>query len=68
MSKELVEELIDITDWYASPFGTFIWMYSAEKPPHVLLKIFMAKIIMKEVQYHISAGLLARLHRKKKAP
>jgi hypothetical protein len=38
MSKEAMEALIDIADWYASPSDTFIRMYSAEKPPHVLPK------------------------------
>ena len=38
MSNEAMEALIGIVDWYASPSGTFIWMYNAKKPPHVLPK------------------------------
>ena len=68
MSKAKMEALIDIANWYASPLGTFIWMYSAMKPPHVLPKFSMDKLIMQEVSYHISTGLATRLHRKKKAP
>ena len=49
MSKETMEALIDIVDWYASPLGTFIWMYSVEKPPHVLPKFSLDKLIMREV-------------------
>lgn len=46
----------------------FIWVYNAEKPPHVLLKFSLDKLVMQEVSYHILAGLSARLHQKKKAP
>jgi len=60
--------LVDIVDWYASPLGTFIWMYSEEKPPHVLPKFSMDKLVMQELLYRISTGFSARLHRKKKAP
>ena len=42
-------------------------MYSAKKPPHVLSKFAMDKLVMQEVSYHILAGLLGRLH-KKEAP
>ena len=63
-----MEALIDIEDWYASPLGTFIRMYIAEKLPHVLLKFSMDKLVMQEVSYHISIGFSARLHMKKKAP
>jgi len=55
-----------IVDWYDSPFGTFIWMYNAKKPPHVLSKFAMDKLITQEVSYHISVGLSARMHRNKK--
>lgn len=68
MSKETMEALIDISDWYASLFGTFIWMYNVEKPPYVLLKFSTDKLIVLEVSYHTSTGLLARIHQKKKAP
>jgi len=68
MSKAVMEALIDIEDQYASPLGTFIWMYNVEKPPHILPKFFMDKLVMQKVLYHISVGLLARLHRKKNAP
>lgn len=68
MSMETMEALIDIADWYASPFGTFICMYSMEKPHHVLPKFAMDKLVMQEKSYHTSARLSARLHRKRKAP
>lgn len=63
-----MESLVNIAEWYASPSDTFIQMYIAEKPRHVLLNFSMDKLIMKEVSYHILVGLLTRLHRKKKAP
>jgi len=43
-------------------------MYSAKKPPHVLSKFSLDKLIMQELSYHISIGLPSRLHRKKKEP
>lgn len=68
MSKEKIEALINIADWYASLFGIFIQIYNMEKPPHVLPKFATYKLIMQEVSYHISVRLSSRLHWKKKAP
>lgn len=68
MSKAAMEALIYIFDWYASLFGTFMRIYIMEKPPHVLLKFSLDKLVMQEVSYHIFAWSLARLHGKKKAP
>ena len=68
MLKAIMEALIDIDDWCASLFDTFIWMYNAEKPLHVLPNFSLDNLVTQEVSYHISAGLTARLHRKKKEP
>lgn len=68
MLKVAMETLIDIANWYALLSDTFIWMYNAEKPLHVLLKFALDILVMQEVPYHISVGLTSRLHRKKKAP
>ena len=57
MLKVAMEALIDIADWYASPSSTFIRMYKAEKPLHVLSKFSLDKLVMQELSYHISAGL-----------
>lgn len=67
MSKETKEALTDIDDWYASLFGTYIWMYNVKKSSHVVPNFSLDKLIMQEVSYHISVGLTNRLHRKKKA-
>lgn len=67
MSKAAMEALIFIEDWYASPSDTFIRMYNAEKPLHLLPKFDMDKLVMQEVSYHISPWLLAKLHWFKKA-
>jgi len=48
--------------------GTFIWIYSAENPSHVLPNFATDKLVMQEVSYHISTGLSTRLHKKNKAP
>ena len=63
-----MEALVDIANWYASPSGTFIRMFSTKNPLHVLPKFSLDILIMQEVAYHISVGLTTRLHRKKKAP
>jgi len=57
MPKAVMEALTDISNWYASSSSTFIQMYSAEKPPHVLPKISLDILIIQEVAYHISSGL-----------
>ncbi len=46
MSKAPMDALIDIANWYASPSDTFIQMYNAKKPPHVLLKFALDKLVM----------------------
>lgn len=61
MSKEAMEVLLGIVDYYASQFSTFIQMFSAKKPPHVFPKISLDILVMQEVVYHISVGLTARL-------
>jgi len=63
-----MEALVNIVDWYASPFGTLIQMYNVEKASHVLPKFSMDKLVMQEVAYHISTGLSVRLHIEKNAP
>jgi len=62
MSKVTMEALIYIYDQYASPSGTFIWIYRVEKPPHVLPKLSLDILVMQEVAYHIPTRLIARLH------
>lgn len=62
MSKEATEALIGIADWYVSLSGTFIRMFSMEKPQYVLPKFSLDILFMQEVAYHISTGLTARLH------
>jgi len=65
MSQVVIEELVDIADCYASPLATFIRMYGVENDLHVLSNFSMDKFVMQEVLYHISRGLLVRVHRKK---
>lgn len=67
MSQAIMEVMLDITNWYASPDGTFISMYIMDKASHAFLRFSIDKLIMEEVAYHISIGLLARLDRNKKA-
>lgn len=68
MSQEVMEEILNIVYWYASPSGTFIKVFCGEKPPRVLPRYATEKLVMQEVAYHLSVGLSAGLHRKKKAP
>ena len=46
MSEVAIEALVNIEYWYASPLGTFIWVYNVEKAPHVLPKFSMDKLVM----------------------
>lgn len=62
MSKETIEALIDIIDLYASPFDSFIRIYSTKNPMHVLSKFSLDILVMQEVAYHISIGLTTRMH------
>jgi len=68
MSQEMMQALLNIAYWYASPGGTFIRIFGAKKPPHELLRFSTDRLVTQEVAYHISTGLSARLHRRKKAP
>jgi len=68
MLKVEMTTLIDMANWYGSLFGNFIHMYNEKKPPHVLPKFSMNKLVMQEMSYHILVALSARLHQKKKAP
>lgn len=68
MSQVARDVFWNIGNWYASPNGTFIGMYNAEKDLHLLPKFAKNRVVMQEVAYHILIRLLARLHRKKKEP
>lgn len=68
MFREVMQALLNIANWYASPDGTFIVMFGGEKTLHVLPSFFMDMLVMQEVSYHISIGLSVGLHGRKKAP
>ncbi len=68
MSPKVMQELLNIAYWYASPGGTFIRIFGSEKPPHELPRFSTQKMVMQEVTYHISTGLSIGLHRRKKTP
>lgn len=68
MSQEAMQALLNIADWYASLGGTFIRMFGMEKPLHELPRFATDKLVIQEVAYHISTGLLATLHMRKKTP
>lgn len=63
-----MEALIDIVDWYASLFGTFIQIFSMENPTHILPKSALDILVMQELSYNISVGLATGLQQKKKSP
>lgn len=67
MSQEVMETLLNIADSYASPSVTFMRMFGVEKPLHELPSLATDQLVMKEVSYHISKGLLSLLHTSKKA-
>jgi len=63
-----MEVITKITDWYASPGGTFLRVFDREKPMHVLPRYATDKLSMQEVSYHLAIGLSTTFHMKKKAP
>lgn len=65
MSQESMHVLLNIIDRHASPKGTFVRMYNMEKVLHVLSRFSMDKLVMQEVAYHSSPGLLDGFNRKK---
>jgi len=46
MSQEVMQALLNIANWYASPDGTFIKMFGAKKPLHELPRFSMDKLVM----------------------
>lgn len=48
MSKEVIEALIGIANWYASLFDSFIRMFTTEKPLHVLPKFPLDVLVMRK--------------------
>ena len=65
MSHGVMEAISEITDWYASPYATFLRVFSGEKSPHVFPRYSVDNIFMQEVVYHLSTRLAKTLHRKK---
>lgn len=63
-----MEPIVNISEWYASPAGISIKVFGREKHLHVLPRYATDKLIMQEVSYHLSIGLLVGQHRKKKVP
>lgn len=56
MSKEEMEASIGIANLYTSLSSTFIRIFSAEKPPHLLPKFSLDVLVMQEVAYKILGG------------
>lgn len=46
MSRGEMEVITDIIDWYAAPGGTFLRVFSGEKPLHVLPRYATDKLII----------------------
>lgn len=68
MSREVMEAIVNIANWYVSPGGTFIRVFGRENPLHVLSRYATNKLVMQEVSYDLAIGLSIGLHRKKKVP
>ncbi len=68
MSQGSMEVIAYITDWYASPGGTFLRVFSGEKPPRVLPRYNTDNLVMQQVSYHLATRLSTAFHRKNKAP
>ena len=68
MSQRAMDAIIEIADWYSSPGGTFLRVFSEEKPPYVLPRCATNKLVIQEVSYHLTKGLSVALHKKNKGP
>ena len=67
MSQEVMQTLLNITNWYASPGHTFIIVFGSYKPLYFLPRYVIDKLFMQEVSNHLTTGLSTGLHRRKKA-
>lgn len=68
MSREAMEAIAGIVDWYASLSGTFIRVFCIDKSLHVLPRYATDQLFMQEVSHHLATRLSAAFHTKKKAP
>jgi len=68
MPHGVMEVVSEIKAWFSSLDGTFLRLFGNKKSPHILPRYATDKHVMLEVSYHLSTGLSAALHRKKKTP
>lgn len=46
MSREAMETVLELVDWFASPNGTYLRVFSGHKSPHMLLRYAIDKLVM----------------------
>ena len=68
MCREEMEAISELANWFPLPDGTYLRVFGGNKPPHQLPRYANDKMIMEDVDYHISVGFSGVLQRKKKAP
>ena len=57
MSRGPMDAMSEIKDWFASPDGTYLRVFTNNDSPHILLRHATKNMTMKEVCYHISIEL-----------
>jgi hypothetical protein len=67
MNDNAIVVTIRIGDWYLMEHDTYIWIYGAIKPTHLLPRFIPDKIVLREVSYqtiiHGVRGMLYRLEK-----
>jgi hypothetical protein len=68
MTNKAIIVIIRIGDWYLMEHGTYIRIYGAKKPPHLLPLFNPDKLVLQEVAYQtIIHGVRGILYRSKKS-
>jgi hypothetical protein len=68
MTDKAITVIRRIGDWYLMEHGTYIRIYGAMKPPHLLPRFIPDKLVLQEVAYQtIIHGVEGMLYRSKKS-
>jgi hypothetical protein len=52
MTDKAIIVIRRIGDWYLMDHGTYMRIYGAVKPPHLLCRFISNKLVLQEVAYH----------------
>ena len=57
MTNQDKEEVAKVLDWFSCSKGTYIGVFRSYKHPHLMLKYFTDKVVMKDIGYQLCSGL-----------